>query len=176
MEKIRKLQDYQKPLLSKIFCRKDYAVGEKSTALPKVTIVNQQKDLKISARSARRIVHAICELELIKCSEIVLYFVTEKKISKLHEHFFNDPTPTDCITFPIDQEILGEIFICPKTALKYCFRNKLDPYEETTLYIIHGILHLLGELDTTLSERRSMRKKEKKCMAHLKTQQVHLSR
>lgn len=86
----------------------------------------------------------------------------------LHQQFFNDPSPTDCISFPIDDKILGDIFVCPKTAIDYAARIKKDPYPETALYIIHGILHLLGFDDLEAPKRRIMRKKEKQCMAHSK--------
>jgi probable rRNA maturation factor len=105
--------------------------------------------------------------EQISCRELSVYFVTEQRITQLHEEFFNDPTPTDCITFPIDEDFLGELFICPKTAQIYAAKHHLNPYEETSLYVVHGILHLLGYDDLTPAKRRTMRKKEKKCMAHL---------
>ena len=69
------------------------------------------------------------------------------------------------ITFPLDQDFLGEIFICPKTALLY---NPQHPYQETTLYVIHGLLHLLGYDDISSKERTIMRREEKKLMTLVK--------
>jgi probable rRNA maturation factor len=99
------------------------------------------------------------------CEEISVYFVTELEIAALHEQFFQDPTPTDCITFPP-----GEIVVCPGVAIAYAKKRKGDPLEETVLYVVHGILHLLGFDDMEPSARKTMRKMEKKCMAYLKTQ------
>ncbi len=141
---------------------------------PKVHISNLQKDLKIAFPSVRKVVRAILSSERIACKEIALYFVTEKRISKLHKDFFNDPTPTDCISFPMDQEFLGEVFVCPKTAQIFAKKNNLDPYPETTLYIIHGILHLLGYDDLAPAKKRIMRKKEKTCMALLEEHNLFL--
>ena len=111
---------------------------------------------------------AVLDLKKIQCEEVSLYFVTERAICQLHRQFFDDPSPTDCITFPIDQETLGEIFVCPKVAICYASEMQIDPYEEVALYIIHGLLHLIGYDDLTPPERRIMRKNEKKCMAHCK--------
>ena len=97
-----------------------------------------------------------------------VYFVTMKEICRLHDQFFNDPSPTDCITFPIDLDpatadrYLGDIFIAPEAALAYP-----DPYEETTLYLVHGLLHLIGYDDLTPIEKKKMRRKEKSCMRRL---------
>ena len=96
------------------------------------------------------------------------------ELAKLHDQFFQDPTPTDCISFPLDQQHLGEIFVCAKTAVEYATKRNLPPYEELSLYVIHGILHCLGFDDLEPSEKRIMRKKEKRCMALIKTQDLLL--
>lgn len=139
-----------------------------------ISVVNRQKDLKLSVRRAKALLRAVLDAESVECSEISVYFVSEKQISKLHGEFFDDPTPTDCITFPIDSETLGEIFVCPKAAIDYCKKKGGDPLVETALYVVHGILHLLGYDDLDPKKRRAMRKKEKQCMAHLKDMMISL--
>lgn len=96
--------------------------------------------------------------------EVILHFVSQKKICALHAEFFDDPTLTDCISFPIDQELLGEIFVCPKTAIEYAKAHKVDPYEETTLYVIHGLLHLLGYDDIKPKDRKIMHKEQNRLL------------
>lgn len=130
-------------------------------------IYNRQKDLKIDKGSAKALVLATLRYLKVSFKEVSIYFVTEKQIAKIHDQFFQDPTPTDCISFPIDSEHLGEIFVCPAVAIQYAQKRGLDPYNETALYIIHGLLHLLGFDDLGQKERRTMRKKEKSCMRHL---------
>ena len=134
----------------------------------KIHVDSKQKDLSISKDSVRRAIRSLLEHLNVAGEELSIYYVTEKKICLLHDQFFKDPTPTDCISFPIDREHLGEIFVCPKTAVLYAKKNELDPYEEITLYTIHGLLHLLGYDDLETGPRRAMRKKEKSCMRHLK--------
>lgn len=132
----------------------------------KITVYNQQKNLPLSKSSVRAVVAAALKFLKMDWEQITLYFVTEKKISSLHQQFFDDPTSTDCITFPIDDRH-GEIFVCPATAIAYAGKRKLDPYVETMLYVVHGLLHLAGYDDLEETAKRSMRKKEKSCMGHL---------
>lgn len=136
-----------------------------STSPVKIHIYNCQKDAPIYKRDVRAIVQAVLKHEKSAHSEVSIYFVSSRKICQLHAQFFNDATLTDCISFPIDQDHLGEIFVCPKTALQYAEQKKLDPYQEIALYVIHGLLHCLGYDDLQPSEKRAMRKKEKSCMA-----------
>jgi probable rRNA maturation factor len=119
--------------------------------------------------------------DLNVCSdEVILHFVTKRAIQKKHKDFFNDPTPTDCISFPIDPpllstpessqtrnkgyHVLGEIFICPKVALEYAKEHPIDPSEELARYIIHGLLHLVGYDDIKKAERLRMRRMENRLL------------
>ena len=61
----------------------------------------------------------------------------------------------------------GEIFVCPLAAIAYAKKQESRPYEETALYIVHGLLHLLGYDDLEEKAKKNMRKKEKSCMRHL---------
>ena len=139
-----------------------------------LNLSNQQKELSISLREARKALKALLAFFEIECEELSLFFVTEKKICDLHLQFFNDPSPTDCISLPLDSSYLGDLFVCPKTALLYAKKHNLDPYEETLLYVVHSFLHLIGYDDLEPKKKRVMRKMEKKCMDHLKSLGIRL--
>ncbi|HSX10257.1 MAG TPA: rRNA maturation RNase YbeY [Chlamydiales bacterium] len=141
----------------------------------KIHIYNRQKDLKIDKSSARALVRSLLDYLKVACEEVSVYFVTEKKIASLHDQFFQDPTPTDCISFPLDESHLGEIFVCPSVAKTYASKRKLEAYDETALYVVHGLLHLLGHDDLEAKAKRTMRKKEKSCMRHLYKHKLTLS-
>jgi probable rRNA maturation factor len=137
--------------------------------------------VKIDANQVEALVACIFDEKSVSCDEISINFITEKEISELHDEFFDDPTPTDCITFPIDDiddvsnyKILGEIFVCPQVALSYSQQHLLDFEEELTLYVVHGILHLLGFNDIEEEERKVMREQEAFCMKLLKENQLIL--
>lgn len=141
----------------------------------KIEIQNNQKTMPIFSREVKKIVQAVIALEGTSCDEVAIHFVTSDEISRLHQVYFNDPSPTDCISFPlhgsdvdIGYHLLGEIFVCPETALSYAQKHGYDPFEECTLYIVHALLHLIGYEDTTPRVKAVMRRAEKKHMNHLK--------
>ena len=107
----------------------------------------------------------------ITCDEVAIHFVSEREICELHAQFFDDPSPTDCITLPIEQapgyHCLGEFFVCPAVLL-----DEEEPYTEATLCIAHSILHLIGYHDHT----DAMRAKENEVMEHLKNAGLLLSK
>lgn len=150
----------------------------------KVLVFNHQNDLLIAPESVKPVVKQVLDLENKKTDEVSVYFVETEEISQLHKEFFDDPTTTDCISFPMDEveiggyHILGEIFICPKTALDYILKSSEeineDCYRETTLYLVHGLLHLLGYKDIEDNDRKKMRVAEKRHMEQLIQQKLLL--
>jgi probable rRNA maturation factor len=91
-------------------------------------------------------------------SEVNLYLVTSAKIAKVHGDFFDDPTPTDVITFP--DNTLGEILVCPDVANKQRKEYGLDLHTEVLTYGIHGLLHLCGYDDLTDRDYNKMKKRQ----------------
>lgn len=147
-----------------------------------VNVSDQQNTLKISAPHVQRLVKHVIRKENQSCDEVNIYFVNTPTISLLHERFFQDPSPTDCISFPLDEgeddplsyRVLGEVFVCPATALAYATQHQTDPYEETTLYIVHGLLHLMGYDDLTEEDQSLMRQAESTHLESLRLKKLLL--
>ncbi len=136
--------------------------------LLKITLQNKQRDLSFSHQRVKEAISFVLSKLHITTDEVIVHFVSERAISALHKQFFDDPTSTDCITFPIDNtpktnhqyHCLGEIFVCPKVALAYAAEHHIPPQTELLRYVIHGLLHLAGYDDLTPKERSRMRRKE----------------
>lgn len=138
-----------------------------------VTFYNNQSTLKIPEGLVEQITSSVMEEFKVSSTEVIIHFVDKEKICHLHKDHFNDPSPTDCISFPLDDpytpgiqdhSILGEVFVCPEVAIEYATKHQIDPIQETALYVIHGLLHLLGYDDLTPKDRTEMRKQEKQLL------------
>jgi probable rRNA maturation factor len=139
----------------------------------KITQYHNQSDLPIDKKQVKALVDEVFKIKKTSSNEIIIHFVPKDEIAEIHGEFFDDPSPTDCITFPFrDDDLLGEIFVCPKVAIEY---NPEDPYTETSLYIVHAILHLLGYDDIDPKDQEEMRKGEAEVMDHLQKKNLVLS-
>lgn len=140
-----------------------------------IVIDDRQRDLAIDPLQVQHVVEAVLGLHDCSCDGVTIHFVGEEEICRLHDEFFSDPSVTDCISLPMDSErvggswILGEVFVCPSVACRYSEERDRDRYEETCLYIVHGLLHLLGHDDIDEGDRAVMRGEESRCMRHLDT-------
>lgn len=139
----------------------------------RVHVDNRQKDLPVETKQLRALVRAVIAFEGQKCDEVGIHLVTAKEIAALHEHYFGDPAITDCVSFPISHQVgayrlLGDVFVCPLVAIEYVQKKGGDPYEELSLYIVHGLLHLMGYDDMESKDRAEMRAAEKRHLKHLR--------
>lgn len=89
----------------------------------------------------------------------------DEEISRVHAQFMDNPEPTDVITFPYGGD--GEILISVETAQRQAeeFNSSLE--REITLYLIHGLLHLVGYEDATTSSRDEMDVLQERLLAGL---------
>jgi len=148
----------------------------------KVLCVNAQTALVVREAQVESLVRAFLLWKGVVCQEVSLYLVDGETISQLHALYFEDPTPTDCISFPVDSveertdyRVLGDVFVCPEVALKYAKQHNLSPLKELSLYIIHGLLHLLGHDDECSAARLVMRTEESVAIEYLEEEGVLLS-
>ena len=139
-----------------------------------------QSDLAIDTATVAPIAEAVLELEGVRADELSVQFADPATCSKIHDLYFDDASITDCMSFPLDgpeveYRVLGDVVVCPKVAVDYTREHGGDPHEEATLYLVHGILHLLGYNDIEEADRAAMRQAEERQMENLRTHHLLLS-
>jgi len=133
----------------------------------KITVRNLQKKIPISPKEVKKtILNALFFERIKKTGEITVCFVGDRKIRELNKRFLRKNEATDCLTFdmlePSDQKhISADIIISTDTALRNAKAFRTDILKEINLYLIHGVLHLLGYDDRAPKEKKLMREKEK---------------
>ncbi len=125
-------------------------------------------------------------------TELSLMFVDEKAIAELNERFLGHSGPTDVLSFPIEDELigpghvpdqaasgpgrgpaeydelpllLGDVVICPEVAWKHAPEHAGTYDDELALLVVHGILHLLGMDHTDEGEAAAMEALEQQLLA-----------
>ncbi len=97
----------------------------------------------------------------------------DKQIQKLNKKFLKADRATDVIAFPSGEKnssYLGDIAISLPKAKGQAKIYKEKPGNELARLVIHGVLHLLGENDTTYGAKKRMWGKQEKILALLKTE------
>ena len=130
------------------------------------TNLNSKKRTDLSgirrvARKALKLMGA-CDIEL----NVVL--VSNQRIRAMNRKYLKRDNATDVIAFdqslkPAGERkrlVLGDVFISTDMAERNAKEYGTSTKEETELYVIHGILHVLGYRDGTKKEKETMKRKE----------------
>lgn len=131
--------------------------------MPKVSIASPQELVKLDRPRLREIVRQVMVEEDIKDYEISLAFVDNPTIHGINKRFLEHDEPTDVITFPYSsgKVLTGELVIGVEVALEQARAGGHDVDAELALYVIHGLLHLVGYDDKDAHDRKQMRARER---------------
>lgn len=140
-----------------------------------IDLFNQQTDFLLDEKKVIALVREVVHFEGKSAHEVSVHFLSLKAMCNLHDDYFDDPSPTDCISFPSDEDdvempwrSLGDVFVCPAVAPEAADKHNTPLNEEISLYVIHGLLHLMGYNDIEDEEREKMRDAEQRHLANLR--------
>ena len=118
--------------------------------MPSLELLNRQRKRRVDLRPFR----TFAELAMRKVmersgrnslpKEIIVVFVSDARITRIHRDFMSANEPTDVITFQH-----GEIFISVEAAERQYAKFSGDHCRELRVYFVHGLLHLSGWEDLT---------------------------
>ena len=131
---------------------------------PPIEVNDGQRAIQLPRRRIERAVHAALALKPRRAGPVSIALVGDRAIRRLHFDHMGDDTPTDVLSFPLERSpggMLGEIVASADTARREAARRGVAPADELLLYVVHGVLHLLGFDDHTPAERKRMRAAER---------------
>ena len=134
-----------------------------------VEIANLQKHYRIKTSKIKRAVKEVLSKEG-KDARLSIALVDNNEIKKLNEQYFESNEVTDVISFPLSDNknlLSGEIIVSVETAVDTAGKRNISIEGEIILYIVHGILHLLGYDDGNKRDARVMHEEESKILREL---------
>jgi probable rRNA maturation factor len=136
-----------------------------------VTVADSQKTKRLNRAFLKRVAEALLSKQFrLEDAEIGFDFVSDKRMAEINQQYLGHEGSTDVITFPYsesDGPLQGDIFICIDEAIQQARFFKTTWQQEIVRYMVHGILHLLGEDDLKPELRRKMKRKENRLVEAL---------
>ncbi len=135
----------------------------------KVEIADLQKHFKIKNSKIENVVKEILGKKS-NSAKLSFAFVDNNEIKKLNKKYFGLNEVTDVIAFPLNNHknaLNGEIVVSVETAVETAVKEKIDVEGEIVLYVVHGILHLLGYRDGNRDDAEIMHEKESSILKSL---------
>ncbi len=140
-----------------------------------VLISDSQAAIELDAESVRALVAFVLEAEgAPEHVEVSVAIIDDAAIAALNARHLDRHEPTDVLAFPMAEApaaaggpagptagLLGDVVVSAERAVAHCREHGGNPVEEVALYLVHGLLHLLGYDDLGEPERGRMRARER---------------
>jgi probable rRNA maturation factor len=138
-------------------------VHDKSPSGFQLSLANEQSahvvDVPRLLDAARRVLAG----SKFTSATISLAVVDDAAIHALNRQFLQHDYPTDVLSFVLDasgQHLNGEVVLSADTAAE-ASDGEWSAADEQLLYVIHGMLHLIGMNDQSEADARKMRAAER---------------
>jgi len=129
-----------------------------------VHVSDQQTALEVDADRLRTAVESILADAGIRRAEISLALVDDPTMQRLNREFLEHDYPTDVLSFVLEREadsLEGEVIVSTDFAIRSAAEYGWAPADEVLLYVIHGLLHLVGYDDLEPELQAEMRDRER---------------
>lgn len=119
---------------------------------PHVEISSSQSAVRVPRKKLFELVAFVSAAEGVRLSDIDIAVVNSAEIARLNRQWLRHSGPTDVISFdmssPADTAISAQIIVCGDVAAAEARSRGLGVQRELMLYVVHGLLHLMGYDDT----------------------------
>jgi len=125
-----------------------------------ILISNGQSGHAVDEQQLVAAARAVLQASDFSSAMISLAIVDDPTIHELNRQFLNHDWPTDVLSFALQDNgshLEGEVIISADTAAAAAAELGCTPAAEQLLYIIHGMLHLVGYRDKTPEDAQQMR-------------------
>lgn len=151
-----------------------------------IDVADTQEFLELDEDFLVRVAETVLREEQVAAAEISIALVDNAAIHDINRQYLGHDYPTDVISFLLDSQpssaegpstplpetlrgqgkrLDGEVIISTETAIQEAGDFGWSPREEVVLYLIHGLLHLVGYDDLTSTELSVMRARERVMLA-----------
>lgn len=135
-----------------------------------ILISNLQEKIEVDhqlEQLLRKVIKKTAELEFVTSGEVSIALVDNEYIKRLNSKYRGLDEATDVLSFPMDEEFLGDIVISLERAKEQAeeYNHSLD--RETGFLTVHGMLHLLGYEHQEKEAKKEMRELEEEVLGQL---------
>lgn len=147
-----------------------------------IFLINCCRSITLPEASIRRGVRHVLGRCGVRCCHLEIAILGDIRMARLNERWLGRDGPTDVIAFdladPADKRsgrLVGQISVCGSLARRRAARRGDKPVAELMLYIVHGLLHLLGYDDSTQKLAARMHQRTDRLLSELGYGKVYTS-
>jgi len=117
-----------------------------------VNISSSQTALRVPRKKITALVEFTASAESTPLDEVDIAIVTSRQIAALNRRYLQHAGATDVLSFNLSVpggSVTVQVIVCADLAVREARSRRVGPQRELMLYILHGLLHVMGYDDTT---------------------------
>jgi probable rRNA maturation factor len=137
--------------------------GSEGAKVCVMTFLDESGRVAIDLKAIQAVVDAALAEDGMEACALTVLIVDDAESARLHREHFDVDGTTDVMTFPDDStdpetglHLLGDLAVCAEVALREALERGRSASDELTLYVLHGLLHLLGYDDEDPADQAEM--------------------
>ena len=140
---------------------------------PVVNISSSQTAVRVPRKKIAALVEFVARSEGARVEEADIAVVTARELARLNRRYLNRCGATDVLSFdlsgPHGDRIVVQLVLCGDVAVREARLRGLGPQRELLLYVVHGLLHVLGHDDASAPPEKMHAREEELLEAFLRT-------
>jgi probable rRNA maturation factor len=138
--------------------------------MAKIEITDLQDYVRLDRKQVLQVIRRVIKEEGRSAKSLSIVLTDNRHMRDLNREYLGHDTLTDVISFPLEDldwpggsancGLNGEIIASAELAAQQAQATNTDPRGELMLYIVHGLLHLMGYDDRNPDVARRMHARE----------------
>ena len=125
--------------------------------------------MRVPRKKITQLVIFVARSQAADVEEVDIAVVSSKQITAMNRRYLGKSTSTDVLSFDLSESpaapLRAQIVVCGEKAVTEARKRNLSPQRELMLYVVHGLLHLLGYDDTTAAQAAKMHAREQQLLS-----------
>jgi len=125
--------------------------------------------MRVPRKRLSELIRFVAAREKPAIREVDLAVVDSRQMASLNRRYLHRRGPTDVLSFdltgPADEGISAQLIVCGDLAVKEGLARGHGRQRELMLYVVHGLLHLMGYDDRTAVAARQMRDRQENILS-----------
>lgn len=133
-----------------------------------IDITHEHPTAQFDELPLRRAIERILRDAKLSEATISVAIVDDPQIHEINRKYLEHDYPTDVISFVLESDegrLEGEVIVSADTAATVAARLDWPVEHELLLYVVHGVLHLVGYDDLDPDSLQQMRAREREVLA-----------
>ncbi len=135
---------------------------------PNVVISSTQKAMRVPRKKIPELVDFVSRCEGATVADVDIAVVDKKEMAAMNRKYLQHIGPTDVLSFDLSDNltlgIVAQLVVCGDVAVTEAKARGHSPARELMLYVVHGLLHMMGYEDSSVRGAAKMHAREEELL------------